>query len=484
MSNSTISINSIALDGGTQSRAQIDQATVESYASDMEGGAAFPPVTVFHDGETYWLADGFHRVRAALYLGVYEIEAEIKQGDKRAAILHSLGANSQHGLRRTNADKRRSVMVMLEDEEWRQKSDREIARCCCVSHDFVNRTRKADLSSNDRCEPPTRTVTRGGTTYQQDTTNIGKGTQDFDRPVPIKKECLPNPAPHVDPMDIMRVNISLTKWNEITEEEQGQLLEPTSDRGSNFNRQSGNAIEWAQWSWNPVTGCLHNCTYCYARDIANQTKMAPYYPNGFEPSFRSNSLNSPAMTAVPDGAEQDTRLRNVFTCSMADLFGKWVPQQWIDAVFKSISSNPQWNFLMLTKFPQRLSGLNIPSNAWMGTSVDSQSRVAGAEKYFADVDCGVRWLSVEPMIEKLTFNDIGVFDWVVIGGASASSNTPAWCPPYRWVEHLVGQCDKAGVPVYFKSNLGFKNRVLELPFDAPIVHDPQEAPRSFFPGGK
>jgi len=72
-----------------------------------------------------------------------------------------------------------------------------------------------------------------------------------------------------------------------------------------------------------------------------------------------------------------------------------------------------------------------------------------------------------------------MFDWVVIGGASASKNTPSWKPPYRWVESLVRQCDDAGAKIYFKDNLGIDNRIIELPFDAPIVGCPQQAPSEF-----
>jgi protein gp37 len=139
----------------------------------------------------------------------------------------------------------------------------------------------------------------------------------------------------------------------------------------------------------------------------------------------------------------------------------------------------EWNFLFLTKFPQRLKTLEIPDNAWMGTTVDMQARVKNAEKAFDGVGGKVRWLSVEPLIEPLTFERLDLFDWLVIGGASASKQTPAWQPPYRWIESLVKQADDAGIPVYMKSNLGIANRLIQLPFNAPIKQDPQCAPDAF-----
>ena len=277
----------------------------------------------------------------------------------------------------------------------------------------------------------------------------------------------------------LRANCSLDEWKGLAEDERSMLILPQEKAGGSLNKQESADIEWAQWSWNPVTGCKHDCPYCYARDIALSKRMAKVYPNGFSPTFRSNALNAPGATKVPKSAETDTRFRNVFTCSMADLFGRWVPAEWITAVLDTVRGNPQWNFLFLTKFPQRLCEFDIPNNAWMGTTVDLQARVANAEKAFAKVTSGVRWLSIEPMIEPLKFERLELFNWVVVGGASASSQTPEWKPPYRWIEALVRQCDDAGIPIYFKSNLGIANRVLGLPFEGQLKQDPQQAPREF-----
>jgi hypothetical protein len=167
----TILAVDIRTDGGTQPRAAIKMDVVREYAEAMAEGATFPPVTVYYDGSDYWLADGFHRVAAAKRIGTVELEAEIRQGTRRDAILHSVGANAQHGLRRTNADKRRAVMALLNDEEWRQWSDREIARRCGVHNSFVSRIRSS-LSTGDS-EPRTYT-TKHGTTATMKTRNIGR----------------------------------------------------------------------------------------------------------------------------------------------------------------------------------------------------------------------------------------------------------------------------------------------------------------------
>lgn len=166
----SLALDRIKTDGGTQSRAEVNPAVVEDYAQTIRDGADFPPVTVFHDGKHYWLADGFHRVAAYRAAGALEIAADIRQGDKREAILFSVGANAAHGLRRTNDDKRRAVMVLLNDAEWSKWSDREIARRCGVSHNFVSSLRPS-LSSDDS-EPRTYT-TKHGTVAKMETAKIG-----------------------------------------------------------------------------------------------------------------------------------------------------------------------------------------------------------------------------------------------------------------------------------------------------------------------
>lgn len=280
----------------------------------------------------------------------------------------------------------------------------------------------------------------------------------------------------------MRRFISLEEWKALTADEQKAALMVVAKPGDSpsFNKQENEAIEWAQWSWNPITGCLHDCVYCYARDIANQARMEKVYPHGFAPTLHPLRLLAPAQQRLPKEAETDTRYRNVFTGSMSDIFGRWVPAEWIEAVLAQVRAAPQWNFLFLTKFPNRMAEFDIPANAWVGTSVDLQVRVAAAEKAFAKVTAPVKWLSVEPMLEPLKFKRLDLFDWIVIGGASRSSKTPEWKPPFAWIHDLVGQARAAGVKVYFKTNLlGNPSRLLELPFDAPIPCDQTELPDVF-----
>src|SRR5690348_3428017 len=123
-----LAINLIRTDGGTQPRAELDYGVIQDYAQQMLEGVVFPDVIVFYDGVHYWLGDGFHRHHATRQICRETINAEIRQGTRRDAQLYSVGANATHGLRRTNADKRRAVETLLRDAEWSKWSDREIAR--------------------------------------------------------------------------------------------------------------------------------------------------------------------------------------------------------------------------------------------------------------------------------------------------------------------------------------------------------------------
>ncbi len=142
-----LTLSKIRLDGGTQSRAQLSEETIAEYAEKVE---LLPAAVVFHDGTDYWLADGFHRYRAFERAGRKRMPVEIQQGNQRDAILFSVGANSAHGLRRTNADKRRAVELLLRDAEWSKKSDRWIAEKCGVHHKTVadHRSQLAESASS------------------------------------------------------------------------------------------------------------------------------------------------------------------------------------------------------------------------------------------------------------------------------------------------------------------------------------------------
>lgn len=169
-----INLAAIRIDGGTQSRVEINTDTVSEYADAIRSGAEMPPVVVFHDGADHWLADGFHRFHAHRSAEKVSIAAEVRDGTKRDAVLFSLGANGTHGMRRTNADKRKAVETMLADSDWSQWSDNQIAKTCGVSQPFASSVRSS-LQTVISENPAERTyTTKHGTTAVMKTDGIGK----------------------------------------------------------------------------------------------------------------------------------------------------------------------------------------------------------------------------------------------------------------------------------------------------------------------
>jgi len=143
---------------------------------------------------------------------------------------------------------------------------------------------------------------------------------------------------------------------------------------------------------------------------------------------------------------------------MADLFGSWVPQEWIDRVLDTVRKAKQWNFLFLTKNPKRLVEHDWPKNAWVGTTVDTQERVRAAHEAFSQLKAKVKFLSCEPLLGPLEFISLAMFDWVIIGGRSKNSNEPASQPEWKWVSSLTRQAEDDGCKVYWKPNLTVRPR--------------------------
>jgi protein gp37 len=239
-----------------------------------------------------------------------------------------------------------------------------------------------------------------------------------------------------------------------------------------FNQTQGDGISWAKWSWNPITGCLHGCLYCYAREIATSERTRAAFPAGFTPLFHAERLEAPKYTTIPWKHRADPEFSRVFVCSMADLYGRWVPDKWIDQVHAAMLASPQWQYILLTKFPGRYVGLDLPRNAWVGTSVDEQKRVRLAEDAFRQIsDVKVKWLSLEPLLEPLEFSDFSMFDWVVIG-AQTETHQPdgvveAFSPPFDWVARLYVQAKDAGCKVHIKPNCWKSAPGLDWPNEYP-----------------
>ena len=184
----TIPLERIKTDGGTQMRAALDPDTVQEYLDAMQpiGWGDFPAVIVYYDGKDHWLADGFHRVEAYRLAAANldqpaSVPADVRSGTRRDAILHAAGANASHGLRRTNADKRRAVETLLRDDDWRHWSNREIARRCAVDETLVRRIR-GDMERT--AVIPQSTTRTGADGRVINTSNIGANSGPLPQPIP------------------------------------------------------------------------------------------------------------------------------------------------------------------------------------------------------------------------------------------------------------------------------------------------------------
>lgn len=245
-------------------------------------------------------------------------------------------------------------------------------------------------------------------------------------------------------------------------------------------------IEWCNSTWNPVTGCLHGCEYCYARRITNRFgKELPdrsgYSENGlhcldsriddnpypylFEPTLHGYRLGDPANWTKP---------RTIFVGSMADLFGVWVPDEWIEEVFKTCETAPQHRYLFLTKNPNRYIELSkkglLPQsdNMWFGYSATKQKELW--EFNHAD-ECPVinLFVSIEPMLEpiKAAFSTHCPADWVIIGAETGNRKNKV-IPKREWIEQITMECEYSGIPIFMKNSLipivGKENMRREFPW--------------------
>lgn len=145
-----VKLDQIEIDHTTQSRSNINKSVVNEYSEAIDSGIVFPSIILFYDGEKYWIADGYHRYFANKNLGFLEINADVRDGTKRDAILHSLSANTSHGLRRTNEDKKKSVLIVINDDEWCKWTDRKIAEVCDVSVSFVGSIRRPEVKKKQQ----------------------------------------------------------------------------------------------------------------------------------------------------------------------------------------------------------------------------------------------------------------------------------------------------------------------------------------------
>ncbi len=208
-------------------------------------------------------------------------------------------------------------------------------------------------------------------------------------------------------------------------------------------------IEWTDYTWNPVTGCLHGCPYCYARKIAR--RFPKNFPNGFTPTFWLNRIDEPKALKKP---------AMIFTVSMGDMFGKWVPYEWQKAILDTINECPEQTFQILTKDPLKASQVLtyhyiqttgegcLPENLWIGTSIDRGENLFKLA-HLRGLIGGKRFVSFEPLLTEMPPFDLVGYDWVIIG----AQTNPRKNPEPEWVRGIIDTARDAGCKVFLKDSV-------------------------------
>ncbi|MBW2264634.1 MAG: DUF5131 family protein [Deltaproteobacteria bacterium] len=218
-----------------------------------------------------------------------------------------------------------------------------------------------------------------------------------------------------------------------------------------FNRQWEKSIlQWCKWSWDPITGCEHDCKYCAAIEVVrkwySQTRNKAY--SSFSPRLWPERFDAPYNTPIPQ--DNTSGNRNVFLGGLGDMFGDWVGNEHIEEILNIIRDTPQWNYIMLTKNPERYLDFSIPSNCWLGVKVDRQKEVKPAIDCFSRIKASIRFVSCDPMLEWLHFSTLECFEWIIVGSQPKTKDKQAFIPPSVWVSGLARQARALGCKVFAK----------------------------------
>jgi protein gp37 len=238
-------------------------------------------------------------------------------------------------------------------------------------------------------------------------------------------------------------------------------------------------IEWADSTWNPITGCdkvSPGCDHCYAETFAERWRGTEghYFEHGFDVQLRPDKLALPLRWTKP---------RKVFVNSMSDLFHEKVSDEYIARVFSVMACAERHTFQLLTKRHGRMrsllnseafrelvfkcQALELPGdvmgdywplpNVWLGVSAEDQKRADLRIPALLDTPAAVRFISAEPLLGPIDLSrfveddgekfDLPPLSWVIVGGESGPGARPMHPD---WARSLRDQCVAAGVPFLFK----------------------------------
>lgn len=220
-----------------------------------------------------------------------------------------------------------------------------------------------------------------------------------------------------------------------------------------LNKQGEGKIDWTDYTWNPISGCLHGCDYCYLKRLEER------FGFDMKPKLHVNRLNDVEKLKSPS---------KIFVGSSADMWGEWVPEKWIEAILDICRKYPQHIFQFLTKNPASYIGWRIPSNCWLGTTIDGTSKTTQNIHTMKHLSYeNVRFISYEPLLQPIDINSFdGYVDWIIIG---ANSNKGAEKPPNSWADRLVDVSRLCSVKVFIKDNYKYHTRIKEFPLAKQIT---------------
>lgn len=202
-------------------------------------------------------------------------------------------------------------------------------------------------------------------------------------------------------------------------------------------------IEWTDYTWNPITGCLNNCFYCYGR------KMYKRFKKSFKPQIHYDRLSRYGKT--PLDIHKPVK---IFTCSVSDLFAPWVPEIWRLEVFNVIGccleAGYKHIFQILTKFPELIKK-DMPENVWLGVTITNKPHWRKLY-YLTRIETRVRFVSFEPLLEDLGLIDLAGINWVIIGAVTGPESKKHQ-PKREWVQNIIRQAKQRKIPAFLKNNL-------------------------------
>ena len=222
-----------------------------------------------------------------------------------------------------------------------------------------------------------------------------------------------------------------------------------------INKQGPGKIDWTDWTWNPISGCLHGCPYCY------MNRMEKRFKGIMEPKFHPERLEEMRRSKKVKPGDK------VFVGSSGDMWGDWVNHGWIMKVLEVAILKPSVIFQFLTKNPDAYHGWAVSENMWFGTTVDGADRTMGnigkLIGALSSANCTVKkFCSFEPLLDFPVVETpfIEKLDWIIIG---ADSTRGAKRPPQKWADWLIEIAREYNIPVWVKDNYGYPEVIKEFP---------------------